>query len=95
MPCSRPPPATRRLSTIVTGRDLAVATSGTAERGAHILHPRTGRPAASGLLSITLVGRHLTDTDAYATAAFAMGPDALDAAVPLGLVLNSLTSSPS
>lgn len=66
----------RDLCTIVTGRDLAVATSGTAERGAHILNPHTGRPAASGLLSITLVGRHLTDIDAYATAAFAMGPSA-------------------
>ncbi|MFD5234618.1 FAD:protein FMN transferase [Streptomyces qaidamensis] len=64
------------LCTLVTGRDLAVATSGTAERGAHILDPHTGRPAASGLLSITLVGRHLTDIDAYATAAFAMGPSA-------------------
>jgi thiamine biosynthesis lipoprotein len=64
------------LSTIVTGRDLAVATSGTAERGAHILDPHTGRPAASGLLSITLAGRHLTEIDAYATAAFAMGPAA-------------------
>lgn len=66
------------LCTLVTGRDLAVATSGTAERGAHILDPRTGRPAASELLSITLVGRHLTDVDAYATAACAMGPNARD-----------------
>jgi thiamine biosynthesis lipoprotein len=37
------------LCTLVTGRDLAVATSGTAERGAHILDPHAGRPAASGL----------------------------------------------
>jgi thiamine biosynthesis lipoprotein len=66
----------RDLCTLVTGRDLAIATSGTAERGAHILTPHTGRPAGSGLLSITLVGRHLTDIDAYATAAFAMGPSA-------------------
>ncbi|MEV4002575.1 FAD:protein FMN transferase [Actinomadura sp. NPDC049753] len=61
-----------RLIAAVSGNDIAVATSGTAERGRHILDPRTGRPAA-GLVSVTLVGRHLTDVDALATAAFAMG----------------------
>ncbi|WP_406203890.1 FAD:protein FMN transferase [Streptomyces decoyicus] len=60
------------LTTVVTGRDLAVATSGTAERGPHILDPHTGRPATD-LASITLVGRHLTEVDTLATAAFAMG----------------------
>ncbi len=60
------------LATVVTGSDLAVATSGTAERGAHIVDPHTGRPATD-LVSITLVGENLTMTDAYATAAFAMG----------------------
>ncbi|MEU9833447.1 FAD:protein FMN transferase [Streptosporangium sp. NPDC048047] len=58
--------------TDVTVSGLAVATSGTAERGAHIVDPRTGRPAA-GLVSVTLVGESLTLVDAYATAAFAMG----------------------
>ncbi|MCK2216083.1 FAD:protein FMN transferase [Actinomadura sp. ATCC 31491] len=62
-----------RLATVVTGSDLAVATSGTAERGPHICDPRTGSPA-TGLASITLVGPRLTTVDAYATAAFAMGP---------------------
>ncbi|MES9606773.1 FAD:protein FMN transferase [Actinomadura sp. NPDC048032] len=60
------------LIAAVSGSDIAVATSGTAERGRHILDPRTGLPAA-GLVSVTLVGRHLTDVDALATAAFAMG----------------------
>ncbi|GAA0355627.1 FAD:protein FMN transferase [Streptomyces blastmyceticus] len=63
------------VAAVVTGRDLAVATSGTAERGPHILDPHTGEPA-SGCASVTVVGRHLTTTDAYATAAFAMGPSA-------------------
>jgi thiamine biosynthesis lipoprotein len=63
------------LCAVVTGRDLAVATSGTAERGAHVLDPHTGRPATA-LASLTLVGPELTRTDAYATAAFAMGADA-------------------
>ncbi|WP_031066536.1 FAD:protein FMN transferase [Streptomyces sp. NRRL WC-3742] len=62
------------LATVITGHDLAVATSGTAERGAHIHDPHTGRPATA-LASLTLVGRGIADTDAYATAAFAMGPD--------------------
>ncbi|WP_435882379.1 FAD:protein FMN transferase [Streptomyces kronopolitis] len=65
------------LCTVVTGRDLAVATSGTAERGAHILDPHTGAPA-TGPASVTVVGRGLTTTDAYATAAFAMGAGARD-----------------
>ncbi len=60
------------LATVVTGRDLAVATSGTAERGAHIIDPFTGRPATA-LASVTVVGAGLTRVDAYATAAFAMG----------------------
>ncbi len=63
------------LIAIATGHDLAVATSGTAERGPHILDPHTGRPA-TGLASVTLVGHGgIARTDAWATAAFAMGPD--------------------
>jgi thiamine biosynthesis lipoprotein len=65
------------LALVVAGRDFAVATSGTAERGKHIIDPHTGMPAAA-LASITLVGRYLTTTDAYATAAFAMGGKARD-----------------
>jgi len=65
-----------RVLAVVAGRDLAVATSGTAERGAHIINPVAGRPAA-GLASVTVTGRALGRVDAYATAAFAMGPGAL------------------
>ena len=53
--------------------DAAVATSGAYERGAHVLDPRGGGPAR-GALSVTVVGRELGTVDAYATAAFAMGP---------------------
>src|ERR1700722_8808213 len=35
-----------RLALVVAAADCAVATSGTAERGAHIVNPRTGGPAA-------------------------------------------------
>jgi thiamine biosynthesis lipoprotein len=53
----------------------AVATSGTAARGRHIVDPATGRPP-SGLLSATVVGPSLTWADVYATAAFVRGRDA-------------------
>jgi thiamine biosynthesis lipoprotein len=61
------------LALVVEAADSAVATSGTAERGAHVIDPRTGRPA-TGLASITVVGPSLALADAFATAAFAMGP---------------------
>jgi thiamine biosynthesis lipoprotein len=53
--------------------ELSVATSGTAERGAHIVDPRTGRSAVTDLVAVTVVGPRLTWVDAWATAAFAMG----------------------
>ncbi|MFK4102302.1 FAD:protein FMN transferase [Streptomyces sp. NPDC019531] len=53
--------------------ELAVATSGTAERGAHIVDPRTGRSAVTDLVAVTVVAPTLTWADCWATAAFAMG----------------------
>src|SRR3954451_20554181 len=63
-----------RLAAVLALEDLAVATSGEYERGAHIVDPHTGAPP-SGLLSVTIVGPELAIADAYATAAFAMGAD--------------------
>ena len=60
---------------VVAVGDGAVATSGTAERGLHVINPHTGRPAID-LASVTVVGPDLTRADAYATAALAMGMDA-------------------
>jgi thiamine biosynthesis lipoprotein len=60
------------LAAVVEVRDGAVATSGTYERGEHVVDPHTGRRAAE-LMSLTVVGPSLTYADAYATAAFAMG----------------------
>ncbi|MFB8758107.1 FAD:protein FMN transferase [Streptomyces nigra] len=53
--------------------ELAVATSGTAERGAHIVDPRTGRSAVTDLVAVTVTAPRLTWADCWATAAFAMG----------------------
>jgi thiamine biosynthesis lipoprotein len=65
------------LAGVVVGTGVAVATSGVAERGQHVVDPHTSAPPTQ-LASITLVGTHLADTDAYATAAFAMGATARD-----------------
>jgi thiamine biosynthesis lipoprotein len=60
------------LALTVRGRDFAVATSGIAERGRHVLDPHTGLPP-EGLLSVTVTGPDLGLADGYATAVFAMG----------------------
>lgn len=60
------------LVATVVGCDLAIATSGIAERGAHVLDPHTATPPR-GLASVTVVGARIGLVDAYATAAFAMG----------------------
>jgi FAD:protein FMN transferase len=63
-----------RVAAVLAARDLAVATSGAYERGAHIVDPRSGRPPL-GVLSVTVAGPDLATADAYATAAFAMGAE--------------------
>ncbi|MCQ4205707.1 FAD:protein FMN transferase [Streptomyces longispororuber] len=55
---------------------LAVATSGPAERGCHIVDPHTGEPPRHGLASLTVVSTSLTEADVAATSAYAMGGDA-------------------
>ena len=54
----------------------AVATSGTAHRGAHLVDARTGRPPI-GIASVTVIGTSLSAVDIDATAAYALGPDAV------------------
>ncbi|MFC7547462.1 FAD:protein FMN transferase [Plantactinospora sp. GCM10030261] len=61
-----------RVTWVLAVTDLAIATSGTYERGRHVIDPRTGQPA-TGLSSVTVVGPDLGAADAYATAALAMG----------------------
>ena len=72
----RHPLMTDGLATVLAISNGAVATSGAYERGEHIRDPFTGR-SPSGVLSVTIVGPSLTFADAYATAAFAMGPTGL------------------
>jgi FAD:protein FMN transferase len=68
----RHPDQADKVAAVLEVRDRAVATSGTYERGDHIVDPRSGEAAAS-LRSVTVVGPGLAFTDAYATAIFVMG----------------------
>ena len=64
-----------RIRAIVPVHNGAVATSGTAHRGQHLVDARTGRPP-SGIASVTVVANSLTWADIDATAAYVQGPDA-------------------
>jgi FAD:protein FMN transferase len=57
---------------VILGRDLAVATSGTYEKGDHVVNPHTGTPARDWL-SFTVVGPDILTADVYATAGLAIG----------------------
>ncbi len=68
----------KSVATVVAAEGrLAVATSASYERGGHIIDPTTGMPAAL-LASATVVGPDLALADAFATAAFVMGPAATE-----------------
>jgi thiamine biosynthesis lipoprotein len=73
----RHPEHADKLCTVLDVTDRAVATSARYERGDHILDGRTGLPA-TGLLSLTVVAPTLTEADAVATAAFAMGAEGVE-----------------
>ena len=66
---------TSRLIARVPVRTGAVATSGTAHRGAHLVDARTGLPP-TGVASVTVVAASLTWADLDATAAYALGAGA-------------------
>ena len=68
----RHPDLAHQVCAVIRTRDGAVATSGSYERGAHILDGHTGEPALE-LVSLTVVAADLTTADATSTAAFAMG----------------------
>jgi thiamine biosynthesis lipoprotein len=72
-----PDEPTKTATVLAAAGRLAVATSATYERGAHIIDPSTGEPTAD-LASVTIVGPDLTYADAYATAVFAMGIEGLN-----------------
>jgi thiamine biosynthesis lipoprotein len=74
----RHPDLPDKCAAVVAGAlRLAIATSATYERGAHIIDPATGEPTTD-LASVTIIGPDLTYADAFATAVFVMGPDGLN-----------------
>jgi thiamine biosynthesis lipoprotein len=66
-----------KVACVVLASGTAVATSGTYEKGEHILDPHTGEPA-NELLSFTVVGPDILQADVFATAGFAMGSQGLE-----------------
>jgi FAD:protein FMN transferase len=66
----------RRVLATVPVSNGAVATSGSAHRGAHVVDARSGQPA-SALASVTVLAEDLVTADIDATIAFALGDEAL------------------
>ena len=64
-----------RVRAVVPLRSGAVATSGLAHRGAHVVDARTG-VAPTRLASVTVIGQDLTRADVVATTALAMDSEA-------------------
>jgi thiamine biosynthesis lipoprotein len=68
---------------VISAEDKTVVTSGCNERffmkdGVryhHIIDPRTGKPAQSGLLSVTAVCKNSAEADALTTALFILGQE--------------------
>ena len=66
------PFASDRVALVLEAEGLAIATSGTTERGLHIIDARTG-DVAQELPAVTVLGPSLARADGYATAACAIG----------------------
>jgi thiamine biosynthesis lipoprotein len=65
----------QQLLATVAGASMAIATSGPAQRGAHILDPATQCPAVA-LRSFSVIGHSIIECDVLATAGIAMGAEA-------------------
>jgi len=64
------------VRTVVGAGPLGIATSGTSQRGAHIIDPHTGT-RQEALASVTVVTDDVVRADVLATAAVAMGEDGI------------------
>ncbi|MEO7617254.1 MAG: FAD:protein FMN transferase [Candidatus Saccharibacteria bacterium] len=68
----RAPHEPAKIVKIAMLTDMAIATSGTSERGQHIYNPKVDQPIED-VLSISVIGPDIIWADIYATAAFAQG----------------------
>jgi thiamine biosynthesis lipoprotein len=71
------PSSRERLIAVAVCQRGGVATSGTAERGHHIVNPRDGQ-RAQHFASVSITAPTVLEADVLATAAFARGPSAVD-----------------
>jgi thiamine biosynthesis lipoprotein len=72
-----------RFQAIIEVHDMAVASSGNyrkfkvddqdGSKYAHTIHPKTGKPIQTDLLSVTILSKSCMEADAYATACMVMG----------------------
>jgi thiamine biosynthesis lipoprotein len=80
----RPLPGERSVQVVVALRENAIATSGDyrnylekdGKRYSHTINPRTGRPIAHGLASVSVITESAMRADALATAIMVLGPEA-------------------
>jgi thiamine biosynthesis lipoprotein len=70
----RSPESAETMIAVVALTDRSVATSGSYERGRHIVDGRTGR-SACGLTSVSVIAEGLTVADVLATTVYAMGEE--------------------
>lgn len=79
-----PTPGERRAYAVIELDGVGVSTSGDyrdyrevdGRRISHTIDPRTGRPVAHGLASVTVVHESAAEADAWATALMVLGPEA-------------------
>ena len=102
----RDPSPDASLSPFVLPDGIAAATSGNYERFVtrsdstrvgHLFDPRTGRPAETGVLQVTVLAPSAASADAWSTALFVLGPSAAPSVLPPSLPLAArwLLSAPS
>jgi thiamine biosynthesis lipoprotein len=70
----RSPESAETMIAVLALTDMSVATSGSYERGRHIIDGRSGR-LASGLTSVSVIAPDLTVADVLATTVYAMGKE--------------------
>jgi FAD:protein FMN transferase len=70
----RSPSSAEQMLAVFALTDETIATSGSYERGSHIIDGRTGAPA-TGLSSVSVIAADLSTADVLATTVYAMGAD--------------------
>lgn len=63
---------------VLYAQDEGIATSGTYIRGQHIYNPKNRKQKITDIVSLTVIGPNIYEADRFATAAFAMGKNAIN-----------------